>query len=84
MFARLAIFAKAHKWVYSFVLRKTCEGLLAQLVEQRTLNPSVDSSSLSQPTKDIKHLGQFFRTGLFVSSLCADTIMVAHYVKILS
>lgn len=27
--------------------------LLAQLVEQRTLNPSVESSSLSQPTNHI-------------------------------
>lgn len=27
--------------------------LLAQLVEQRTLNPSVESSSLSQPTSQL-------------------------------
>lgn len=32
------------------MIRALNYGLLAQLVELRTLNPSVDSSNLSQPT----------------------------------
>ena len=45
-----------------------CDGLLAQLVEQRTLNPSVECSSHSQPTRDIKDLGE--NLGPFLLPVC--------------
>src|SRR5690606_6992765 len=46
-----------------------CDGLLAQLVEQRTLNPSVECSSHSQPTRNIKDLGASL--GPFLLPTCA-------------
>jgi hypothetical protein len=43
-------------------------GALAQLVEQRTLNPSVECSSHSRPTREFKQLAQPTRLGFLLSA----------------